>query len=962
MTEERYPLVQCSIDDCEQTFRQRDIKWTVCKLHANMRTAATQVQATVQAIAPMDSAAERVLASMAFRGLSFPEAITGFPGKVDHQFLGKFVEKANVWSNRLDAARQYVEQNESMLVAPARDLALRDKRKTVTKDAKAIAEEEDILNQLHANRVKRVSFAKTHDVCAFDKDLSVMDVSGQAPKYGERARRRPSGIVAVRIAKKKVQGTIETSKSVAVVEKSRQYVSDGEHKESRALLTTCMSIEGLDAVATIDNGSNISFISPACLRRVNKLRKSLKKEPCILLPSKNSNIIGIDISKKLPRTEWVLLKVKHGNIVKHVEFDVLDVGSDIHLGLNCLPELGLSYAVGQIQCTFPEWTADDLQVGEAPVEDKDAAYFDDDPTSLKEQQWAELQKEWQMPKEYLDKFMNEIRPVLTKLERVHEDGNMFCTHPRSVVRIPMKKGAKAFQRPRKVPEELLVKLHEHYGKQLEQGLVRLWTPEDGNDFNSPVHVVDKKNHWGMKFDKKTHQAIKKKKFRACLDLREVNAGMDIKLQNNAPDVDEILRQCTDFDVVTTLDLEASFQQCRIAVEDQHKTAFMIPGLNGGPPLRLVCVGAPFGLKHIGMEFQAVIELILAKAKGVKKPAYYDDVTIISKKENHAADVKKVLQALLDNNMKLNLEKCHFAVQKFALLGHIISKEGREADPRKVSELLTKYPILHDTPMDATGKIVRSYLGFVEYLRDYVPNFSSVAAPLYRLVNIKGRLGGRWTDDCTIAYRTINKCLLSGDRPVLSNPDPRYPLHVATDASAVGVGAMLYQEIPDVHGQMQRKYIMFSSKILGDSRMAYSATKRELFGVIFALKEFRDFLYGRHFTLHTDHKALTYIFTQAQPNHMIVEWMRVLLDYDFDFEYCKGIENVLPDKLSRVYNDAFRSYLRIKEKEEEVRPKKMKLVRMLMLRYKSMDADFVSDTEEKESAVRTEEKEVAASSA
>ena len=70
------------------------------------------------------------------------------------------------------------------------------------------------------------------------------------------------------------------------------------------------------------------------------------------------------------------------------------------------------------------------------------------------------------------------------------------------------------------------------------------------------------------------------------------------------------------------------------------------------------------------------------------------------------------------------------------------------------------------------------------------------------------------------------------------------------------------------------YIMFVSKALGKSREKYSATKRELLGIIFALKSFREYIFGRHFTLYTDHSALTYILTQEKTNHMIDAWYLV----------------------------------------------------------------------------------------
>ncbi|KAG1391216.1 hypothetical protein G6F58_012766 [Rhizopus delemar] len=91
-----------------------------------------------------------------------------------------------------------------------------------------------------------------------------------------------------------------------------------------------------------------------------------------------------------------------------------------------------------------------------------------------------------------------------------------------------------------------------------------------------------------------------------------------------------------------------------------------------------------------------------------------------------------------------------------------------------------------------------------------------------------------------------------------------------------------------------------ARSLSQSERNYSVTRRELLAIVFALKKFHKFLYGHHFTLYSDHRALTYLFTSDELNPMMVGWMDTLLSYDFDIIHIPGVQNVLPDALSRLF--------------------------------------------------------------
>ncbi|SAM00072.1 hypothetical protein, partial, partial [Absidia glauca] len=131
--------------------------------------------------------------------------------------------------------------------------------------------------------------------------------------------------------------------------------------------------------------------------------------------------------------------------------------------------------------------------------------------------------------------------------------------------------------------------------------------------------------------------------------------------------------------------------------------------------------------------------------------------------------------------------------------------------------------------------------------------------------------------------------------IFRGADLTRPFHVATDASNTGIGAVLFQVI-----NRQILHIGFFARSLSKSERNYSTTKRELLAIAFALNKFHKYLWGNHFILFTVHKALTYVHTQRIVNPMMVNWLDTLLQYNFSVAHVPGMNNVLPDALSRLF--------------------------------------------------------------
>ena len=172
------------------------------------------------------------------------------------------------------------------------------------------------------------------------------------------------------------------------------------------------------------------------------------------------------------------------------------------------------------------------------------------------------------------------------------------------------------------------------------------------------------------------------------------------------------------------------------------------------------------------------------------------------------------------------------------LGHRVDAEGLQASPEKV-EAIDK------APQPRSVQQLRSYLGLLNYYRKFLPNLASLVKPLNDLLH-KGQKWV-WTPDCTKAFKTLKKLLTSSQ----VHYDTSFPVKLAADASQYGLGAVISHVLPDG----LEKPIAFASRTLSDSEQNYSQIDKEALALIFVVHKFHTYLYGRKFTLVTDHKPL-----------------------------------------------------------------------------------------------------------
>jgi transposase InsO family protein len=458
-----------------------------------------------------------------------------------------------------------------------------------------------------------------------------------------------------------------------------------------------------------------------------------------------------------------------------------------------------------------------------------------------------------------------IKPVIDRNQAIPKGS--FCTVPESVVSLDTPPNVTAYKKPYPVPIKMMGVVDKQVDEWLENGIIE--RAPANTEWNTPLTVVKKTNGKG---EETGH--------RVCHDPRHINILLKNTDRMPLPVISEIFEDLQGANIYSTLDLKSAFNSLRLNPKDAHKLSFTWRGIQYKP------IGTVFGIRHVSSQFQRTMSIVLGDLPFVR--FFVDDIVCASKSlEEHKEHLRQVIERLTEVNLKLNPDKCKFYQSAIYLLGFRISREGISMDRRKLANVL-------EFPKPQCGQDIMRYCGLINYFRNLIPNVSRIMSPLDPLRNEKS-LDKLWNDKHQAAFDNLKKALLSDI--VLTYPDMNKRFSISCDASATGIGAVLYQTIDG-----SNKYISFIAKSLSKSERKYSATKRELLALVFALKRFHKYIYGSHFTLYTDHRALTYIHTQRIPNLMMISWMDTILQYDFTIVHLPGISNILPDTLSRLFEN------------------------------------------------------------
>ncbi|XP_044718021.1 reverse transcriptase (RNA-dependent DNA polymerase) domain-containing protein [Hirsutella rhossiliensis] len=349
-----------------------------------------------------------------------------------------------------------------------------------------------------------------------------------------------------------------------------------------------------------------------------------------------------------------------------------------------------------------------------------------------------------------------------------------------------------------------------------------------------------------------------------------------------PLIDETLRSLSKAKWLTKLDVIAAFHKIRVEEGDEWKTAFRT---RYGLYEWLV---TPFGLTGAPATFQRYINHTLRDFLDEFCSAYIDDILIYSSGSlaDHRNKVKQVLARLRNAGLQIDIDKCDFEAKSVKYLGFIVEAgKGIRVDPEKVQAIQQ-----WQQPRSVKG--VRSFLGFANYYRQFIPRFSNIAAPLTALT--KKDAVFMWSKECEAAFEEMKSLLTSA--PILAQWDPDRETIVETDSSGYVTGGALSQKGDD--GIMRP--VAFFSKKNAPAECNYPIHDKELLAIIRCLEHWDAELRSvKSFTVWTDHLNLRYFTKKQQLSERQARWAETLSRYNFTIKHRLDSYRVRPGGFSTL---------------------------------------------------------------
>jgi hypothetical protein len=369
------------------------------------------------------------------------------------------------------------------------------------------------------------------------------------------------------------------------------------------------------------------------------------------------------------------------------------------------------------------------------------------------------------------------------------------------------------------------------------------------------------------------------------DFRLLNANT-VADNHPLPRIDEILADCARGKIFGKIDMTNSFFQTRVHPDDIHLLAVHTPfGLYEWTVM-------PMGVRNAPATHQRRMIAALRPLIGKICHVYLDDIIIWSLTvEEHIANVETVLLALREAHLYCSPKKTTLFCTEVTFLGHVISARGVEADASKVSRIL-------DWPVPKSSHDVKSFLGLVRYIAQYLPDLAAYTRILTPLTTKEAdRHFPCWSPEHHRAFQGIKELVVG--RKCLTVIDHEQPgentIFVTTDASDWHVGAVLS------FGPTweSARPVAFDSCQLTDVETRYPTHEKELLAIVKALKKWRVDLLGARFIVYTDHRTLENFARQPLLSRRQARWQEFLGQYDFEIRYVKGEDNTVADALSRL---------------------------------------------------------------
>ena len=413
-----------------------------------------------------------------------------------------------------------------------------------------------------------------------------------------------------------------------------------------------------------------------------------------------------------------------------------------------------------------------------------------------------------------------------------------------------------------VPPIINAAMRSIVGKLLDEGLIR----ESQSPYAAPALLVKKKDL----------------SYRLVIDYKRLNS-VTIKDNYPLPNMEVALQTLgTGYHFFSKLDLKSGFWQLPINEKDRHKTAFTTSfGLFEWNVL-------PQGLRNSPPSFQRIMNKVLADCADFSL-VYLDDIVVFSTSyDQHLVDLEKIFGALQSHNLTLTPAKCEIARDSIEYLGHIVSGTRLTPLPDKIKSIAS-------LPEPKSLAQANRFVGALSWYRKFLPNFASIAAPLHSVTNLSrsNKHKFKWGADQSKAFSDL-KNLLTSHPLFLHFPNDDYPVLLSTDASKVGLGGILYQEINN-----ERKILYYHSELLSSVQRRYSTIELEALAIFKCINRMRFLLLGREIIIYTDNCPLCNMMNKNITNRRVQNISLLLQEFNIrEIVHVKGKLNCLPDYLSR----------------------------------------------------------------
>lgn len=453
-------------------------------------------------------------------------------------------------------------------------------------------------------------------------------------------------------------------------------------------------------------------------------------------------------------------------------------------------------------------------------------------------------------KEALEKLVKENRRIFT-------DMPLQCTLGDCPLALEPDQPVRVKQYPLPHSQESLVK--DEVDAMFKAGIIE----RSASPFSSPILLVKKKDG-SMRF---------------CIDFRRLNKKLRFDAEP-LPDVDSLFAKIGKAMFFSKLDLSKGYFQIRMREQDRCKTAFTTPA--GQFQFTVM----PFGLKTAGAVFSRIMRLVLQPLALDCVHNFMDDILVATEAwQSHVVALRALFRRLNEVNLSARPKKCFLGFDEISFLGHRFMKGKMKPEEDKVQRI-------EEASRPTTKKQLRSFLGLAGYYRRFVPNYAAIALPLTNLTKKNSPDSIPWDDQCQRAFEVLKSKLCS--HPIVILPDSSRPFVLRTDASGESVGAVLMQD----HGHGLQP-ISYASKKLSDAERRYSTIEQECYAVVFGIRRFYPYLYGRDFVVETDHHPLSFLDRIRPLSRRLTGWAMELQSHNFTVRSIPGTENVAADYMSRM---------------------------------------------------------------